>query len=213
MTESDPIDGATVVLTGATAGIGRASAERLAARGARLVLVGRDPARGARAVREITAATGNPAVEFLAADLSSQAAVRAAADELGRRPAGIDVLVNNVGGLYADRWLTADGREASLAMNFLNPLLLTSLLRPALRGHALGRPRAVFVSSSVIRMVRPTLDDPDAARWYRGLDVYGRTKLLGALAAVELGRRAPELDVVVVDPGSAATDMIIPAWQ
>lgn len=196
-----------VVVTGGTSGIGAATARRLAHAGAKeLLLVGRDVERGERAARGIAAEAAG-VVRFLPADLSSQAEVRALARHLLEDGRPVDVLVNNVGGLYADRWTTVDGHEATLAMNVLNPLLLTAALLPALR--AAGPSRVVFVNSGAARQGSVVLEDLEAQQWYRGLDIYARAKLLNAVVGFELARRLPadEVGVLMVDPGGAFTDM------
>ena len=140
---SGPMTGRTVVVTGGTAGIGRATALGLATLGAHLAITGRDCARTENAARAIRAAGGGQ-VDVFIADLSSQAEVRRLADELLQRLSRIDVLVNNVGGYWNTRHVTADGLEHTFALNHLAPFLLTSLLldrlkqgAPARRGHGL----------------------------------------------------------------------------
>jgi NAD(P)-dependent dehydrogenase (short-subunit alcohol dehydrogenase family) len=193
------------VVTGGTSGIGRATAAGLAERGFRLVLVGRDRGRGEQAVRELAAVAGQDAVEFHAADLASLGQTRALARRLLSRHASIDVLVNNAGGQYADRRITEDGREATLATNVLTPLLLTLELLPALRAAAPSR--VVFVNSDAHRYAKLVLDDLDAERSYRGLTVHARAKLLQLLVASELARRLTGTGVAVlaVNPGAAWT--------
>jgi NAD(P)-dependent dehydrogenase (short-subunit alcohol dehydrogenase family) len=193
------------VVTGGTSGIGRAAAAGLAERGFRLVLVGRDRGRGEQAVRELAAVAGQGAVEFSAADLASLGQTRALARRLLSRHASVDVLVNNAGGQYADRRITEDGREATLATNVLAPLLLTLELLPALRAAAPSR--VVFVNSDAHRYAKLALDDLDAERSYRGLTVHARAKLLQLLVAWELARRLTGTGVAVlaVNPGAAWT--------
>jgi NAD(P)-dependent dehydrogenase (short-subunit alcohol dehydrogenase family) len=193
------------VVTGGTSGIGRAAAAGLAERGFRLVLVGRDSGRGEQAVRELAAVAGQGAVEFSAADLASLGQTRALARRLLSRHASVDVLVNNAGGQYADRRITEDGREATLATNVLAPLLLTLELLPALRAAAPSR--VVFVNSDAHRYAKLALDDLDAERSYRGLTVHARAKLLQLLVAWELARRLTGTGVAVlaVNPGAAWT--------
>lgn len=196
----------TILVTGATSGIGYATSRRLAAAGHRVRIVGRDPDRGERAARTLTAETGGQ-VEFLGADLSSRDAVRDLAAQVRERDEPLDVLLNNVGGLYADRWVTVDGVEATLAMNHLNPLLLTHLLLDELRAAAPSR--VVFVNSGAHRWAKLRDDDPQAERFYRGLDTYGTAKLRSLLAAMALARRldGSGVTVTIADPGGALTDM------
>jgi NAD(P)-dependent dehydrogenase (short-subunit alcohol dehydrogenase family) len=189
--------GSTVVITGGTGGIGLATATALAATGARLVLVGRDRARGEQAVRAVGGDSS-----FLSADLGSLTNVRRATGDLQDAHGRPDVLLVNAGGLYAHRRTTVDGHEASLAVNLLGTYLLA---RDLLSGP--GTSRLVHVSSSAVRRARPALDDPQSEQGYRGLDVYGRTKLYGAAALLDLTRDRPDVHLVLADPGGARTVM------
>jgi NAD(P)-dependent dehydrogenase (short-subunit alcohol dehydrogenase family) len=189
--------GSTVVITGGTGGIGLATATALTATGARLVLVGRDPVRGEQA----RLAVGGDS-SFVAADLASLDAVRRLTHHLLDTYGRPDVLIANAGGLYAGRRTSAEGHEASLAVNLLGTYLLA---RDLLSGA--GVSRLVHVSTGAVRLARPAFDDPQAERWYRGLDVYGRTKLYGAAALLDLSRDRPDVRLVLADPGGARTSM------
>src|SRR5262249_20855529 len=128
MAEQDQsMAGKTCVVTGATAGIGEVTARELARRGARGVLVGRSWGRCEATAEAIRRETGNPSIEFLVADLSSQAEVRRAAREFLERHDRLHVLVNNAGALFAQRRESVDGIEMTLALNYLAYFLLTSL--------------------------------------------------------------------------------------
>ena len=118
--------GRTVLVTGGSGGIGKATALGLAALGARVAIVGRDERRTEDVVGEVRAAGGQG--EAFVADLSSQAEVRRIADEVLRNLPELDVLVNNVGGYWSTRHVTADGLERTFALNHLAPFLLTALL-------------------------------------------------------------------------------------
>src|SRR5262245_21540863 len=120
--------GKTCLVTGATAGIGEVTARELARRGARVVIVGRSRERCQATAEGIRRQTGNAAVEFLVADLSSQAEVRRLVREFLERYARLDVLVNNAGALFAQRRESVDGIEMTLALNHLAYFLLTNLL-------------------------------------------------------------------------------------
>src|SRR5437588_2881351 len=111
------MQGKVCLVTGATSGIGLVTAGELARQGARVVLVGRDPARCEAAVAQVRAATGNPDVEALRADLSSQEQVRALARRFREGHPRLDVLVNNAGGMWMKRERTADGLEMTFAVN------------------------------------------------------------------------------------------------
>src|ERR1022692_4930460 len=136
---SGPMAGTATLVTGGTGGIGSATAVGLAALGARVGITGRDTARTQAAAAAIARESGNPCVDAFAADMSSQAEVRRLA------PAGLaahprlDVLVNNVGGFWATRHVTADGLERTLAVNHLAAFLLTDLLLGRLKASAPAR--------------------------------------------------------------------------
>jgi NAD(P)-dependent dehydrogenase (short-subunit alcohol dehydrogenase family) len=198
----------TAVVTGGTAGIGRAASERLAADGFNVIIVGHDPGRGERVARDIQDRTNRGRVAFEAADLSSLADARALGERLVRRHPRLDVVVHNFGGMYADRWVTGDGHEATLATNVLVPLRLTQELLPALRAAAPSR--VVFVNSDAHKFAKPDLDDLEAERFYRGFDVHARAKLLQLLVARHLGDRLIDsgVSVFMVNPGGAWTEQV-----
>src|SRR5256886_12522241 len=139
MTDTTLMVGKTVLVTGATGGIGKATAIGLARLGARVGIAGRDMARAEAAAADIRAAANNAAVGAFGADLSSQTEVRRLAGEVLDRYPRLDVLVNNVGGFWAHRHVTADGLEHTLALNHLAPFLLTMLLLDRLKASAPAR--------------------------------------------------------------------------
>ncbi len=181
-----PMSGRTVLITGGTAGIGKATALGLARLGAQVAITGRDPGRARAAAREIHAA-GGERVEVLVADLSVQAEVRQLADEALLRLPRIDVLVNNVGGYWNTRHRTVDGRERTFAVNHLAAFLLTNLLLERL---TLSAPaRVVTVSSNAQAMGRIDFDDLEGERSYSGARAYNQSKLANVLFTYELARR------------------------
>ncbi|MEV3924583.1 SDR family NAD(P)-dependent oxidoreductase [Actinomadura coerulea] len=137
--------GKTVLVTGSTAGIGRETARGLALLGAEVILVGRDPERARAAADEISRGAGG--VTALTADLSDLAGLRRLADQVAERYDRLDVLVNNAGGMNAERRLTRDGVEATFAVNVLAPYALTCLLLPLLR--AAGTARVVNLTGGM----------------------------------------------------------------
>lgn len=200
--------GKVCLITGGSDGIGYAAARELARLGARVVIVGRNAAKTDAAVERIAAETGNPAVESLLADLSSQAATRRlAADALARLPR-LDVLLNNAGGIFLSRRRSVDGIEMTFALNHLAYYLLTNLLLDRLRESAPAR--IINVSSSAHRKAgKFRLSDlPDANR-SGGYRAYGRSKLCNILFTRELARRLEGSGVTVnaVHPGLVRTGM------
>ncbi|MBK1705364.1 SDR family NAD(P)-dependent oxidoreductase [Halochromatium glycolicum] len=129
----------TALVTGANSGLGKAISRALAARGARVLMVARDPERGEQARAELEAATGNERLELLIADLKSQAQVRRLAEEVKERAPALDMLVNNAGTAFPKRCITEDGIECTLAVNHLAPFLLTNLLLESLKAAAPAR--------------------------------------------------------------------------
>ncbi|MEP6563264.1 MAG: SDR family NAD(P)-dependent oxidoreductase [Nakamurella sp.] len=143
--EPAPMAGKTVLVTGGTGGIGKATATRLATLGARVGITGRDDNRARAAVAAIKQQSGNPAVDAFVADMSSQTEVRRLAAAVLDAYPRLDVLVNNVGGFWAHRRVTTDGLEHTFAVNHLAPFLLTNLLLDRLktvprRGSSMSRP-------------------------------------------------------------------------
>ena len=194
------------LVTGGTGGIGLATARALAGHGYAVTIVGRDRRRGETARAQLTAAGPAPA-RFIPADLSSLPAVRALAGEI--RAAGpLELLVNNVGGVYNQRWYTADGIEATFVMSHLTGYLLTELLVDDLI--AAGRGRIVNVTSSAIGFAdRTPLDRIEVAGHYHGFSVYGRAKLANLAYTMGLADRLRGTGVTVLaaDPGASATEM------
>ena len=196
--QSGPMAGKTVLVTGGSSGIGRATALGLATMGAHLAITGRDRERTDSAAREIRAAGGGP-VDVLVADLSSQSEVRRLADEVLQRLPRIDVLVNNVGGYWNSRHVTADGLERTFALNHLAPFLLTHLLLDRLTHSSPAR--VVTVSSQAHTQGRIDFDDLQGERDYSGAKAYNQSKLANVLFTYELARRlqaTPVLDQAVV---------------
>jgi NAD(P)-dependent dehydrogenase (short-subunit alcohol dehydrogenase family) len=189
------------VVTGGTRGIGVEVALELSRRGYAVTVVGRDAGHGERAVARIEDA------RFIRADLSVLAETRALGERLAAE-GPLQLLVNNVGGMWSKRWHTADGIEASFALNHLSPAVLTEALLDALRA---GRPsRIVDVTSSSITAAlalgTPVYDKVEPDDYY-GMAVSGRAKLAHLASNLELaGRlRGTGVSVFAADPGAAAT--------
>ncbi len=199
------MDGRVCVITGATSGIGRAAASELAALGARLVIVARDPGRGTAARDEIAGETGNREVALEVADLASQRHVRDLAVRLLASLPEIHVLVNNAGLTLSNRRLTEDGLEETFAVNHLAPFLLTNLLLDRLRASAPAR--VVTVASAAHRGAAIPFDDLNGERGFSGWLAYSWTKLANILFTVELARRLDGSGVTAtcLHPGVVAT--------
>jgi retinol dehydrogenase 14 len=196
--------GRTVLVTGGTGGIGRATAMGLATMGAHLGITGRDRARTEGAAREIRAAGGGQ-VDVFVADLSSQTEVRRLAGEVLQTYPCIDVLVNNVGGYWDTRHVSPDGFEHTFALNHLAPFLLTSLLLDRLKHSAPAR--VVTVSSNAHATGEIDFDDLQGERSYSGSRAYSQSKLANVLFTYELARRLQSIDVTAnaLHPGVVNT--------
>ena len=205
MADAPLMAGKSVLVTGGTGGIGKATAIGLAALGARVGITGRDQARTEAAAAGIGAAPGSPAVGAFAADMSAQAGVRYLAGRVLDTYPRLDVLVNNVGGFWAHRHITADGLERTFALNHLAPFLLTSLLLNRLTASAPAR--IVTVSSGAHARGRLDFDDLQGERAYSGQRAYSQSKLANVMFSYELARRLAGTGVTatVAHPGVAAT--------
>ena len=192
----------TVVLTGATRGIGEAAALELARRGAELAIVGRDAAR-VRATADRARATGGGApVDEHVADLARMDEVRRLAAELLERYPRIDVLANNAGAMFTSRHVTPDGFEQTFALNHLAPFLLTNLLLERLTA---SNARVVTTASDAHKAAVLDLDDLQSERGFRQMRVYGMTKLCNVLFTRELQRRNPVIAANCLHPGVIRT--------
>ncbi|WP_330233676.1 SDR family NAD(P)-dependent oxidoreductase [Nocardia sp. NBC_00508] len=192
------LTGKTVVVTGASSGIGAAAAERLAARGATVAVVGRSPERTA----EVAAKAG--AQPFIA-DFARLDDVRKLADQLLDRYQRIDVLANNAGGAWPKRTVTDDGNELTFQVNHLAPFLLTNLLLERLKQ---SQARVVNTSSTTYRMAKLNLDTANAPTGpFNQLGAYGASKLANILFTRELARRTAGtgLTTAAFHPGAVAT--------
>jgi retinol dehydrogenase-12 len=189
-----------VLLTGATRGIGQATAIELAREGAEVALVGRDGERVQAVAMQAKAAGGGAPVHEHVADLTLMSGVRALAEEVRERYEHIDVLANNAGALFASRKETSEGFEQTFALNHLAPFLLTNLLRDRLEGG-----RVVTTASDAHKGGRLNLDDLQSESSYSAMRVYGTSKLCNILFTRELAKRAPELHANCFHPGVVRT--------
>ena len=202
------LEGRTCLVTGATSGIGEATAVGLARLGARVILVGRSATRGEASVAAVKAASGNDAVDLLLADLSSLAAIRGLADSVLERAPELHVLVNNAGVVHLSRETTVDGFETTFAVNHLAYFLLTRLLQDRLIASAPAR--IVNVASEGHRFGSIDLDDLQTERKkYSWMKVYGTSKLANVLFTYELARRLEGTGVTAnsLHPGAVGTGL------
>src|SRR6266699_3430784 len=206
VSETNLMVGKIVLITGGTGGIGKATAIGLARLGARVGITGRDVARTGQVAADIRAASGNPAVDPFAADMSSQAEVRRLAVAVLETYPRLDVLINNVGGFWAHRHPTADGLEHTFALNHLAPFLLTNLLLDRLKASAPAR--VVTVSSGAQSAGRIDFNDLQSARNYSGQRAYSQSKLANIMFTNELARRLEGTGVTAssVHPGVVRTN-------
>ena len=181
------MQGKTVIITGATNGIGYVAARELARMGAQTVLVSRSSEKCAQSVERIKKETGNTQVEFIAADLSTNAGVQQVAHEFKKRHTRLDVLLNNAGAMFMSRQVSGDGIEMTIALNHLNYFHLTILLLEVLK--ASGPTRIVSVSSNAHRGGKINFDDIQLEKGYSGMKAYSQSKLANLLFTYEIARK------------------------
>ena len=205
MTPSQVVDPRTVIVTGGSAGIGRALAGALAAAGLTVGIVARDAARGEAARSAIAAATRNEHVELFVGDLSDLASVRRLAATLAQAHRAIDILVHCAAVYTPHRGVTGDGLEQMFATNLAGPFLLTNLILDQLRA---GRARILVLSAP--STVKLDFDDLQAERRFRSLSVFGASKAADLLFTFELARRLEGSGATAnaIHPGLVRTNLM-----
>ena len=203
------MSGKICIVTGANSGIGKETALGLAQMGARVVMVSRNTEKGRAALGEIRRESGSSQVDLLIADMSSQASVRALAEQIQREYPRLDVLVNNAGGAAPGHTLSADGIEMTLATNHLGAALLTLLLLDLLKASA---PSRIVNVSSTEAQSPSRLDMNDLQferRKYSAVAAYRQSKLLMNAFTFELARRLAGTGVTAncLHPGAVATNI------
>ncbi len=195
----------TVLVTGANTGIGFETAAGLAGMGAEVVITSRDTAKGDAAVMEIEQRHPGASVTATQLDLARLDDVRRFAAEFKERFSQLHVLINNAGLILNKRQLTEDGFESTFQINHLGPFLLTHLLLDKLEASAPSR--IINVASAAHRGGRLDFDDLQSERSYRGMRVYGTSKLCNILFAKELARRLEGTGVTAysLHPGTVRT--------
>lgn len=199
------------LITGATDGIGRATATELARRGFSVVLSAREASRLDAVKNEIAAETGNHDVDTIAADLRSFAQVHALSENFLRRYPRLDVLINNAGILASEPQLTEDGFEATLQVNYLSAFLLTQLMCDALKRAQQGR--IINLSSSVHAVGKFDAAHLQRERRFPAFGAYASSKLWMLLFSIELAERLKDTRVTAnaVHPGIVKTPMMLNA--
>jgi NAD(P)-dependent dehydrogenase (short-subunit alcohol dehydrogenase family) len=194
------------LVTGATSGIGKATAQALAAMGSTTVLVARDPAKGETTANEIRRATSNDRVEVRIADLSSQASIRTLVGAFERTHDRLDVLVNCAGAFFRTRRTTIDGIEMTFALNHLAYFLVTTLLLDRLR----SSPSARILNVTAPATTKVDVDDLQGERRYRPFTAFGASKVENLMFTFELARRleGTQLTVNAVHPGRVRSNLM-----
>lgn len=192
------LTGTSILITGATAGIGYLAAEAMARAGASLIIHGRDSSKVERRVRDLSG--GGAPVRGVVADLASLEQTRQLAREVAREQPSLDVLINNAGIGFgpkgAGRELSRDGHELRFAVNYLAPFLLTEHLLAA------GLPRRAVLNVASIGQEALDFDDLMTERDYTGVRAYRRSKLALVMWTFDLAERHPELAVHSLHPGT-----------
>ena len=202
------LHGRTIMVTGATDGIGREVAREAVRLGARLILHGRDARRAEAARRDICESTGSDEVEVVLADFTSLRQVRTLADEVRGLTDRLHVLVDNAGVYQERRHLTQDGLETTLQVNFVAPFLLTNLLLDLLLADPPSR--IVLVASAVHQRAAIDLDNLQGEKRYDGYAAYGLSKLADLLFTYELADRLQGTGVTVnaMHPGAVSSKLL-----
>lgn len=199
----------TVVVTGASSGIGKAASVGLAGLGACVVMVCRSPERGSSALAEVKRKSGSSDVELMTCDLSLMANVRKFASDFAASHTELHVLVNNAGGVFQGYAETPDGFERTMAINYFSPFLLTNLLLPALRSGAPSRVVNVASDSHYGGRIDLVNVNGRGSSGRFGLQAYGRSKLALVLFTYELARRLEGTGVTsnCLHPGAVRTNI------
>lgn len=203
-----PLRGKVCMITGATSGLGRATATQLSALGATVILVGRNMERCSEAARVIRMETENPQVEFFVCDLASFEEVRIMTQHFKKHFERLDVLVNNAAAIFPTRTLSDAGFEMTVSVNHLGPFLLTVRLLDSLR---LSRePHIVTITCDAHRQADLDVDDLEfSERSYTARKAYAQSKLLNLLFSYQLERRlaSSPIRVTAVNPGTVSTNL------
>lgn len=198
----------TILITGSTDGIGKQAALELAKMGSRIFLHGRNRERAESCKEEIIRTNGNSNIETFIADLSSLEQVRELSSDIHARTEKLDVLINNAGVDMMEKQITADGYEATFAINYLAPYLLTSLLLDILQKGAPSR--IINVSSSVHYKARIDFENLQGEKNFIGWHAYTTSKLAMVMFTKELAERLKNEHITCnsLHPGAVDTKML-----
>jgi NAD(P)-dependent dehydrogenase (short-subunit alcohol dehydrogenase family) len=193
----------TVVITGATSGIGEVAADRLAQKGARIVFVARDHERGQAALKHFQAIAGHDNHSVHYADLTLLSEQKRVAEQIAASEPEIDMLINNAGAMFGSRTLTPDGLEKTFALNHMSYFTVTNVLLPKLKSGA----RVVSTASDAHKGNRLNFDDLQSEKSYSSFSVYGRSKLMNILFTRQLAKRLEGTGITAncLHPGFVAT--------
>lgn len=195
------------LITGATSGIGKVTAQELANQGATVVINGRNLEKCQNTINYIKKITGNTKVDFILADLSSQNEVRKLADQFKNQYNKLDILINNAGVILGDRQDSVDKIEMTFAINHLSYYLLTNLLLNTIKTSAPSR--IINVSSAIHSWASINFEDIESKKGYNGMNAYSQSKLANILFTYELARKLGKSEVTVntMHPGLVATNL------
>ena len=197
----------TTIITGATSGIGKVTAFELAKKGHTIYMLVRNTEKGEQVRQEIVDQTGNKYIHVIRCDVSSLESVHEAAEELRKRLAGINVLINNAGNAFLNKEFTKDGLEMTFATNHLGHFLLTESLMPLLKK---GQARIINTSSEAHKNAKPNFDD---LKWeqtpYKGFNAYGVSKLYNIYFTKSLAEKYGSTGIVsyAFHPGVVNTNI------
>ena len=196
------------LITGATEGIGKATAQALAGKGFTIVLAARNLAKAEATRSEIRAATGTEDIDIVIGDLASLTQVRRMAEVVQMRHPTIDLLINNAGIMAPERRLTEDGLESSFQVNYLSHLLLTQLLLGALEKS--GQGRIINLGSSVYSIGAFDARNLQSERRFSAIGAYAASKLFVLMSTIELGERlrGTRITANALNPGVVNTHML-----
>lgn len=201
------MDGKVCLVTGATSGIGEITAAALAARGAQVIVVGRNQQKAEDTVQQIKSETGSDFVHYLLADFADLQQIHDLVSSFKSQYSRLDVLINNAGAYFNTRRQTVYGAEMTFLVNHLAPFLLTNLLLDMIKMSPAAR--VINVSSDAHQYGSMDFDNLEFKRGYFGMRAYARSKLANILFTYELARRLDggKIKVNALNPGHVATDI------